>query len=249
MAKATHYGDSFFDYVDSGALQSARLIVGRLFAELHPNSVLDVGCGRGGWLLAWESAGCSLVAGIDGSYVDRSRLHCNPDAFREMDLDEPFDLGRRFDLVQCLEVAEHICPARSETLIDSIVRHGDVILFSAAVPGQGGTGHVNEHPLDYWRGLFRARGYAAFDPLRPRVHTDRHIEPWYRFNTIIYVDAAGSRRLPRQILDTRVPDQVPLADFSPWPWRARKAVLRPLPVGVIDWMAAINARGRRLLRS
>lgn len=248
MAQATQYGDAFFDYVDSGALESARLVVGQLFAELHPNSVLDVGCGRGGWLLARESAGCALVAGVDGSYVDRSKLHCGEDAFREVDLNGPFDLGRRFDLVQCLEVAEHISPPRSETLIDSIVRHGDVILFSAAVPGQGGTGHVNERPLEYWRRLFAARGFAAFDPLRPRIQAERRIEPWYRFNTILYADDAGAGRLPRKILDTRVPDQAPLADNSPWAWRARKAVLRPLPVGVIDRLAAINARRRRLPR-
>lgn len=242
------YDDVFFDYVDAGAIRSAQVIVVRLFAALRPSSVLDVGCGRGGWLSTWKSAGCTLVQGIDGDYVDRSRLYIAPDAFRPTDLSAPFDLGRRFDLVQCLEVAEHIVPAYGSGLIDSIVRHGDVVLFSAAVPGQGGTTHVNERPLDYWRGLFAARGYAPFDALRPQVHADQRIEPWYRFNTILYANSAGQATLPADIKDSLVPEGIALADFGPLSWRLRKAVLRHLPVGAVNQAAIINAKLHRLLR-
>ncbi len=242
------YDDDFFDYVDTGAIQSAQVIVARLFAALRPASVLDVGCGRGGWLGVWAAAGCASVQGVDGDYVDRTRLHIPQDAFRSTDLAAPFDLGRRFDLVQCLEVAEHLAPAHATVLIDSIVRHGDVVLFSAAVPGQGGTQHINERPLNYWRELFAARGFVAFDAVRPHIHTDRRIEPWYRFNTVLYANPAGQATLPADIREARVAEGTTLTEFGPLSWQLRKAILRHLPVGVIDQAAVINARLHRLLR-
>lgn len=243
------YDEVFFDYLDEGAIRSAKVVVGRLFAALRPSSVLDVGCGRGGWLSAWKQAGSASVLGIDGDYVDRGRLHVSADNFHPVDLSAEFDLGRRFDLVQCLEVAEHIAPAGAAGLINSIVRHGDVVLFSAAVPGQGGTTHVNERPLDYWRELFAEQGYMAFDALRPHIHADTKVGPWYRFNTILYANAVGEASLPADVRAAKVADGVPLADFSSLSWRLRKAVLRRLSVGMVDRAAIMNARLHRLLRS
>ncbi len=242
------YDDVFFDYIDAGAIGSARVAVARLFPLLRPASVLDIGCGRGGWLKAWQQGGAQQVQGIDGDYVDRERLYIDAGAFRAIDLSQPFDLGRRFDLVQSLEVAEHIPAARAAGFIDGIARHGDIVLFAAAVPGQGGTGHVNERPLDYWRGLFAARGYGVFDTLRPLVKDEPQVEFWYRYNTLLYANAAGQARLGPQVLATRVADGVPLKDFGTFTFRMRKAVLRHLPVSVVDEAAAINARLHRMLR-
>ena len=246
MAK---YNDPFFDYVDAGAIRSASVIVPLAYVLLRPGSVLDVGCGRGGWLRAWKNAGAELILGVDGDYVDRNRLYIDLGSFRPTDLSEPFDLARRFDLVQCLEVAEHVPAACAEALIDCIVRHGDMVLFAAAEPGQGGTGHVNERPLDYWRGLFNARGYACFDPLRPRMHTDPRIEPWYRYNTLVYANVAGSSRFPATVCATKVEQGTALKDYGTLSWKLRKALLRRLPVAVVDEAANFNAKLHRVLRS
>jgi SAM-dependent methyltransferase len=243
------YNDQFFDYVDAGAIRSAQIIVSRLYPALQPSSVLDVGCGRGGWLSTWKAKGCADVQGVDGDYVDRSRLYIDAASFQPTDVAAPFDLGRTFDLVQCLEVAEHIDPKRAEVLIDSIIRHGSTVLFSAAVPGQGGTRHVNERPLDYWRGLFASRGYTAFDALRPHIHADEQVEPWYRFNSILYANTAGQPKLPKAISDARVADDVALNEYGSLTWRLRKAVLRHLPVTVMDQAAVVNARIHQMLRS
>ena len=239
------YDSGFFDYVDSGAIRSARAIVGRLFPLLRPGSVLDVGCGRGGWLGAWKAAGCADIQGIDGDYVDREKLYIPRENFLPANLAMPFDLGRRFDLVQCLEVAEHIEPARADGLIDSIVHHGDIVLFSAAVPGQGGTQHINERPLEYWRDLFASHGFAAFDAVRPDAHTDSRIEPWYRFNSILYANPAGQAALPDSIEATRVADGAPFADLGNRAWRLRRAIFRHMPLGLVDRAALVNARLRR----
>jgi len=229
--------------------QFCRLNCRLLSNLLRPDSVLDVGCGRGGWLAAWESAGCAQVCGVDGDYVDRTQLHIAPQLFQKADLSVQFDLGRRFDLVQCLEVAEHIPPQSATVLVDSITRHGDTVLFSAAEPGQGGLQHINERPLDYWRGLFAARGYEAFDAVRPRIYMKKQVEPWYRFNSIIYANGAGQSLLPTEIVETRVPAGVALADFGSFAWKLRKAILRYLPVGVIDRAAVLNSRLRQSLRA
>ena len=242
------YDSEFFDYVDQGAIHAAQVVVRELASHHQPGSLLDVGCGRGGWAHVWKRHGCHDVAGIDGDYVDRARLYIEPGEFAVIDLSRPFDLSRRFDLVQCLEVAEHLPAESAAGLVTSVARHGDIVLFSAATPGQGGTHHVNEQPLEYWRDLFAGIGYVAFDFLRPRIQRDTTVEPWYRFNTIIYANPAGQARLPAAILDSRVASGAPLHEFGPWSWRLRKAVVRRLPLAAVDRLALINSRLNRLRR-
>jgi SAM-dependent methyltransferase len=238
----TKYNDLFFNYVDSGAIRSAEVVTGLLVSLLRPASVLDVGCGRGGWLRQWKAAGCPAVLGIDGAYVDTEKLLIDRDEFRAVDLNRSFDLGERFSIVTCLEVGEHIQPSRAEGLVGDLVRHGDTVLFSAAVPGQGGTQHINERPLEFWRSLFAEHGFAPYDAVRPRTYRNRAIEPWYRFNSLLYVAASASDTLDPIIRATRVPDGERLREYASLLWLARRAILRPLPVGVIDHLARINAR-------
>jgi len=236
------YDDLFFDHIDAMALRSAGAVVEALYPRLRPSSVLDVGCGRGGWLRVWRQAGCPIVHGVDGDYVDRQRLFIEDNQFEAMDLSTPLDLGQRFDLVQCLEVGEHLPSPASPTLIESLIRHGNIVLFSAATPGQGGTHHINERPLEFWRKLFRDRGYHAYDMLRPLISGNTAIDPFYRYNTVLY--ASDATELSADIAATRVPDRQPLREYAPWPWLLRRLVLRNLPVSVIDRAAAINARLR-----
>src|SRR6266852_8889948 len=131
------YNDDFYRYLASFAARSARVVVPRLLASLPLRSVVDFGCGQGAWLSVWRSAGVSVV-GVDGPYVDPSQLLIDATAFHAADLAEPIDLGRRFDLVQSLEVAEHLSASRARRFVDTLTAHGSCVLFSAAVPGQGG---------------------------------------------------------------------------------------------------------------
>jgi hypothetical protein len=151
-----------------------------------PASVLDVGCGVGTWLRAWQDEGVSDVLGIDGDYVSRSGLLVPIDQFEARNLAEGFDLGRTFELVQSLEVAEHIPPPAAETFVDSLVRHGDTVLFSAAVPAQSGKGHVNERLPSYWARHFRSRGYELCDVVRWRIWDRSDIGVDYRQNLLIF---------------------------------------------------------------
>jgi SAM-dependent methyltransferase len=153
---------------------------------VRPASVLDVGCGAGTWLAAWRGAGISDVVGVDGDYVDRTKLQIPSDRFVPTELQEPFSLGRKFDLVQTLEVAEHLDETNADTFVESLARHSDTVLFSAAVPGQGGTHHVNEQWPSYWTEKFAKAGYTCYDILRPRIWADQRILWFYRQNILLF---------------------------------------------------------------
>jgi SAM-dependent methyltransferase len=65
-----------------------------------------------------------------------------------------------FDLVTCIEVAEHIEKEKSEALVKAIVKNAkDYIYFTAATPFQGGRGHINCQPHFFWLNLFRKYGF------------------------------------------------------------------------------------------
>jgi len=244
------YDRSFFDYIDRGARRSAERMLRRGLVAFRPASVLDVGCGRGVWLSAWLAAGVPHVRGIDGPYVEPDTLEVPADAFVAADLSRPVDLGERFDIVQSLEVAEHLPPAAADTFIDTLCRHGDIVMFSAAQPGQGGENHLNEQTVDYWRERFAAHGYAAFDPVRPIIRHVSEIEPWYRYNTLIYANADGQARMPKEWLPTRIPGDEAVDPAGDLLWRLRRAVVRIMPRPVVTGIArvraaALNARARR----
>src|SRR5262245_58123484 len=180
------YGTDFYSFLASFAVRSAQRIVPKLTAAVQVRSVADFGCGLGGWLSVWAASGAS-VAGVDGPYVDSRRLMIDPDDFHAADLAAKINLGRQFDLVQSLEGAEHLPASKAPQFVETLTAHGACVLFSAAVPGQGGENHINEQPLGYWRAMFREHGYSAVDYLRPLIRHDPQIARWYRCNLMLYV--------------------------------------------------------------
>ena len=236
-AVRTHeYDAGFYEYINAGSLASARVVCPLLVAWLKPDSLLDVGCGTGTWCKVWRESGVNDVLGVDDDYVNRSALLIDQSSFRSQDLSHAFDLGRTFSLVVSLEVAEHVAPDSADAFVESLSRHGDVVLFSAAVPGQGGEFHVNEQPLEYWRTRLARHGFRCFDALRPKIIDNPEVEPWYRYNTLLYARAGGLERLPKSVLDAEVPAGQPIAELAPLGWRARNAVLRALPT---PWVSAL----------
>ena len=163
------YSESFYAELDGGARLAAGLVT-PILLELTPvTSVLDVGCGVGSWLAVMSDSGVTDVTGIDGDLVPEELLQVPGRCVHRQDLSAPFDLGRRFDLVVSTEVAEHLPPPCADTFVRSIAAHTDLVAFSAAVPGQGGTGHVNEQWPSYWASLFEAQGFTTLDIIRPRI--------------------------------------------------------------------------------
>ena len=169
---------------NSGA---AEQVLPVLFEVYNPQSILDVGCGLGNWIQVAKKMGVNDITGVDGDYVNRSLLKINAEEFVEKNLTEPFDLGRKFDLAICLEVAEHLPHSSANGLIQSLTSHADVIMFSAALPGQGGQNHINEQWPKYLQKLFLKHDFEMIDFFRDKIWDNQKIERWYRQNLFLVV--------------------------------------------------------------
>lgn len=165
---------------------SALKILQMLFDAYRPNSVMDVGCGLGTWLSAAKELGIEDIYGIEGAWLDRAQLTIDEARVSICDLEGGFALNRKFDLAICLEVAEHLHERSAGALVSSLAAHSDLILFSAAIPFQGGHHHVNERFPDYWEALFAPLGYRTLDFLRPRIWKDPEVLWWLRQNTLLF---------------------------------------------------------------
>jgi SAM-dependent methyltransferase len=178
--------DYYATYAD-GSSRSASVVVPLVLSLLKAKSVVDVGCGIGTWAAEFEARGVSDVTGIDGDYVDRSQLLIRQGRFLAHDLTKPLRLERAFDLAICLEVGEHLADARAKSFVADLTLLAPCVLFSAAIPGQGGTQHVNEQYLPYWIDLFQSRTYQAIDAIRPRILGNDLVEWFYQQNIVMFV--------------------------------------------------------------
>ncbi len=193
--KASLYDDRFY-MGEAQSLASARPI-SRLVCELlNPRSVVDVGCGWGAWLLAFEECGVARLCGIDGDYINRERMLIDPECFISRDLARPFEIPDTFDLAICLEVAEHLPDRSGRNLVRALTAAAPIVVFSAAVPSQGGSDHVNEQWPSYWRALFQSEGFRMFDPVRPRIREHANVQWWYRQNLVVYACAKAIAEHP-----------------------------------------------------
>ena len=140
----------------------------------HPASFLDVGCGTGHTVQYVAAKGVESL-GLEGSEAALAASPV-PELIRLTNLNDAVQLGRRFDLVWSFEVAEHIHPVYTDVFLDTLTKHGDTIAMSAAQPGQGGCGHFNEQPLEYWIERVEKRGYRHIDEFAAHLHTmpDNH---------------------------------------------------------------------------
>lgn len=181
------YGSNFYEDNQYGSYMSAIEVFKYLLPLYNPQSIVDFGCGTGTWLAAAKQINRNIsVLGLDGDYVDRNMLMVEKEEFSPIDLTKEIDLHRRFDMAMSLEVAEHLDEKYADTFIDTLCRHSDIVLFSAAHVGQGGDGHVNEQPISYWRDKFEKRDYVWHD-IRDVFKNNYDIEQWYKDNISIFI--------------------------------------------------------------
>jgi cyclopropane fatty-acyl-phospholipid synthase-like methyltransferase len=180
------YNDNFYDYHFQDSINSAQELIPLFLKYFKPKSVLDVGCGLGTWLSVFEEYNCEIF-GIDGDNVDIKKLIIHKNKFKPLDLNLSYNLNKKFDLVISLEVAEHILPENAEIFIDSICSHSDIVLFSAAIPGQEGTMHYNEQNNEYWEEKFNKNEYQCIDFFRHKIWNNKEISWWYRQNILIFI--------------------------------------------------------------
>jgi SAM-dependent methyltransferase len=190
------YTRAFFRSFEDVSRQSAQVIVSRLLALTQPRSVVDVGCAEGLWLTVFQEHGVDDIIGIDGAYVAPDLRKIQPAQFLEHDLKQPVRLDRTFDLAVSVEVAEHLPESRAAGFVEDLTRLAPLVLFSAAIPFQGGNDHVNEQWQDYWAAHFAARDFVPIDCVRPQVWTDPQVKWYYAQNTLLYGSRSAVENTP-----------------------------------------------------
>lgn len=154
------YNDAYYAYVDQEAERSAPVIVDSVDQVFHPGSVIDVGCGSGALLAEFGKRG---TRGKGLEYSQAGIVRCRKRGLNVLPFDIETDGGLElgcFDVAICLEVAEHLHARFAEPLTCLLGRLSSSVVFSAAVPGQGGgADHVNEQPNAYWIEKFQRQGF------------------------------------------------------------------------------------------
>lgn len=187
-----HYSEDFFARQKVDSYQSAQVVVLELLKSLKISSVVDIGCGLGAWLKVFEENGISDYQGLDGDWVDQSNLLIPRAKFVVQELENDFDLTRKFDLAVCLELAEHLSATRADSLIKFLTKLSPVVLFSAAIPGQdlpGKMNHINEQWPEYWATKFTANNFLAIDYLRDKIWLNDQVKYWYQQNILLYMSS------------------------------------------------------------
>lgn len=181
------YTRQYYESISEGSLRSAHELIPIFNKFFQPRSVIDVGCGTGNWLHVWEKCGVTNILGLDGDYIRKESLLIKPEQFQVANLETALPINKQFDLVMSLEVAEHIRPENASVFIHSLCLLGDIILFSAAIPGQGGHNHVNEQYPDYWIALFEKENFSAYDFIRHQIWNNKNIDTCYRQNLLLFL--------------------------------------------------------------
>lgn len=191
---ARKYTPSYYESIFEESVKS-RDAVFKVLQELGVlkanMKIIDVGCGLGQWgFEAKEKFGVDYI-GLDFG-VPQHKLAIAHDQYYDHDLRKPLEailVDGKYDLVICCEVGEHLPKESADQLIDTLCRLGDTILFSAAIPAQGGIDHINEQWQSWWGSKFHERGYFAND-FRKKFLKDDNIAIWYQQNTLLYEKGA-----------------------------------------------------------
>lgn len=186
--EAEFYDEKFYRELEP-TRDSAREILPVVFDLLHSKSVVDVGCGEGHWLAAAMELGIADVAGVEGEWIGNAKLVIPREKIQVHDLAHPLVLGRRFDLALALEVAEHLPAASAQQFVKGLCDAADHVLFSAAIPGQGGRNHLNEQWPQYWADLFAEFGFACYDVIRQRIWDNPKVQWYYAQNCLLFTCA------------------------------------------------------------
>ncbi len=189
------YDQRFYDDLWEGGRRAAELVLPAVLAAVSPTTIVDVGCGGGAWLSVAAELGVTDLTGADGASSLRAVARFDRFDFVETDLDQAFSMPRTFDLAISIEVAEHLRPGHARAFVADLTRLAPVVLFSAAYPGQGGTGHINEQWPSYWAAAFADVGYSPLEVCRPRYWNDPSVPIAVRTNVLLYANSTATRTL------------------------------------------------------
>jgi hypothetical protein len=182
------YSKEFYDKFLAGSFNSAKIIL-PIVLKMFPNikSAVDLGCGAGVWLLALKDLGINNIMGYDGEWVGKEILKIPFENFTAVDFDKSIPFTRRYDLAISIETAEHLPEKSAKLFVESLTNAADLVLFSAAIPYQGGNNHINEQWQNYWNNIFIEFGYIGTDYIRKKIWNNHEIRVLYRQNLILFI--------------------------------------------------------------
>jgi hypothetical protein len=179
------YTSEWFSHQSLDSLESATIVVPVILEKYNPASVIEFGCGVGAWGSVFIKYGITKYIGVDGSYINSNQLLFEKTFFQTQDLNESRFIERH-DLCICLETAEHLIEENARQLVSTLCNSADTVIFSAAIPSQSGTNHVNEQWQSYWAKIFQEFGYEPDTQLREELWLEGNVSWWYIQNLITY---------------------------------------------------------------
>ena len=194
-----NYSKNYYERRSNLSFTSAEKTLHHLKKFYDFSSVVDFGCGTGTWLKVCQKIGCEDILGLD-DYAEEILLEIPKENFLRKNIGEPVELQKKYDLAISLEAAEHIDEDFSENIVKNLVFASDVILFSAALPGQGGTHHVNEQPPNFWAEKFNKHKFAQYDFLRSLIWEENKVAWWYKQNIFLYINENSQRNIDIPVL-------------------------------------------------
>lgn len=193
---------------------SPDIIIPIILETINPKSVIDIGCGLGAWLQSFSKQGVTEILGVDGDYIDRTKILIPKENFVTANLSEELNLNKKFDVAICLEVAEHLDEKEADHIVKTLINHSDTIVFSAGIVAQGGQNHLNEQWFNYWEKKFQVYGYTFYDVIRPQIWYNKNVDWWYKQNIFIVSK--------NKIVSTKKGDLI--CGYHP-DWFSKKAIL------------------------
>ena len=164
----------FLHFHESAHLSAPGVAAG--FAAVFPEArdFVDVGAGSGAYAAELTRRGKNVVACEHSPFgrflARRQRVDIRP---FDLNSQPPAVFGETFDLAYCFEVAEHLPEPLGLQLAVFVASLAPTVVFTAAQPGQGGTGHINEKPKGYWEKTFAEYGFSL-----DSVRTDALASQW-----------------------------------------------------------------------
>ena len=240
------YTQKFFDERFTKTQASYKVIVPYLMKLVNPKSVVDIGCSTGIALSIFKENGVERIVGVDGPWVPPRELKIPRENFLKKDLTKPMGFRESFDLALSFEVAEHLPKESAEVFVESLTQTAPVIAFSAAIPNQGGLGHVNEQWPDYWADLFGAKGFRAIDCLRPKLYNDPRTHWSHAQNMLLFVEEGHTINEKEMVLNSKRP----MPFVHPWIWlnMAERASYDARKLPMKDLLPIISRRIRKKIK-
>ena len=247
MTQGFHYSEKFYSSVDLRASNTAKVVFKTLKSYIHVDSIVDAGCGSGAWVRTAIEGGVTRAYGLDllssltliaGNINFEKILTNGMLILKERDFvkDSQSKLPSA-DLAICLEVVEHLPPNIATSLVAKLAEASKFVVFSAAQPGQGGTYHINERPIEYWVEEFAKHNFEPFDPFREILNKSKDVPRFYALNMLLFVSKEALES-DNRIVDKTVFDRVKVNNLRQLEKRTplekfRYTLMKKLPVRVV----------------